>query len=204
MIDGKQPENVDYFNYLDSIVTKDARCTYEIKSRISTAKATFNKKRALFARNLDVNLRNKLLMCYIWNIYWYSAETWRFLKVDQKHLKRFVIMHWRGMEICLADRVRNEVLQGVKEERNILHTINRWKANWIGHIWRRDYLPKQVYEGKVDGRIEVTGRRGRRCKQLLDDFKREKRILEFERGSTTSLFVENGLWERLWTYFKTQ
>jgi len=54
-IDKKQPENVDYFNYLGSIVTNDASCTYEIKSWISRAKTAFNKKRALFARNLDVN-----------------------------------------------------------------------------------------------------------------------------------------------------
>jgi len=95
-------------------------------------------------------------MCYIWNIYWCCAETWTFLKVDQKHLKRFVIWCWRRTEICLTDRVRNEeVLQGIKVERNILHTINRIKANWIGHIWRRDCLLKHVIEGKIDGRIEV-------------------------------------------------
>jgi hypothetical protein len=71
--------------------------------------------------------------------------------------------------------VRNEeMLQGVKEERNILHTINRRKANWIGNIWRRDCLVKRVIDGKIDGRIEVTGRRGRKYKQLLDDLK-EKR-----------------------------
>jgi hypothetical protein len=70
--------------------------------------------------------------------------------------------------------VRNEVLPGVKGERNILHTINRRKANWLGHIWRRDCLLKHVIEGKIDGRTEVTGRRGRKCKQLLDDLK-EKR-----------------------------
>src|SRR5579875_3725115 len=59
----------------------------------------------------------------------------------------------------------------VKEERNIVHTIKRRKANWIGHILRRNCLLKHVIEGKLEGRIEMTGRRGRRCKQLLDDLK---------------------------------
>ena len=36
---------------------------------------------------------------------------------------------------------------------------------------RMNCLLKHVIEGNVEGRIEVTGRRGRRCKQLLDDFK---------------------------------
>jgi hypothetical protein len=74
-----------------------------------------------------------------------------------------------------TDRVRNEeVLHGVKEERNILHTVKRRKANWIGHIWRRNCLGKYVIKGKKEGRMEMTERRGRRRKQLLDDLK-EKR-----------------------------
>jgi hypothetical protein len=68
--------------------------------------------------------------------------------------------------------VRNEeVLHRVKEERNIVHTIKRRKANWIGHILCRNCLLKHVIEGKLEGRIKVTGRRGRRRKLLLDDCK---------------------------------
>jgi hypothetical protein len=47
----------------------------------------------------------------------------------------------------------------VKEQRNILHEINERKANWIGQILRRNCLLLQVIEGKIKGRIEVTGRR---------------------------------------------
>ena len=47
------------------------------------------------------------------------------------------------------DRVRNEeVLHRLKKERNILHAINRRKANWIGHIFRRNCLLKHVVEGR--------------------------------------------------------
>jgi hypothetical protein len=71
--------------------------------------------------------------------------------------------------------VRNgEVLHRVKEERNIVHTIKRRKANWIGHILRRNCLLKHVTEGNLEGRIEMTGRRGRRRKQILDDLKEKK------------------------------
>jgi hypothetical protein len=61
-----------------------------------------------------------------------------------------------------------------KEERHILHTIKRKKPNNVGHILRWNCLLKHMIEGKIEGRIEVTGRRERRCKQLLDDL-REKR-----------------------------
>jgi hypothetical protein len=55
MIDQKQPENVEYFNYFGSMITNDARCTRETKSRIATTKAAFNKKKALFTSKLDLN-----------------------------------------------------------------------------------------------------------------------------------------------------
>jgi hypothetical protein len=57
---------------------------------------------------------------------------------------------WRRMEISWIDRVRNEaVLLTVKEQRNILHEIRKRKANWIGHILRRNCLLQQVIEGKI-------------------------------------------------------
>jgi hypothetical protein len=62
-------------------------------------------------------------------------------------------------KISWTDRVRNGVLNRVKEERNILHTIKRRKANWIGHTLHRNCLLKHVIEGKLDGRIEMTGKR---------------------------------------------
>jgi hypothetical protein len=54
------------------------------------------------------------------------------------------------------------VLNRVKEERNILQTIKRRKANWIGLILLRNCLLQYVIAGKLEVRIEVTGRRGRR------------------------------------------
>jgi hypothetical protein len=59
------------------------------------------------------------------------------------------------------------------KERNIVHaTIHRRKANWMGHILRRNCLLKDVTEGKLEGRAEVTRRRGRKRKQPLDNFKK--------------------------------
>jgi hypothetical protein len=53
MIDQKQLENVEYFNYLGSMITNDSRCTREIKSRIDMAIAAFNKKKILFTSKLE-------------------------------------------------------------------------------------------------------------------------------------------------------
>jgi hypothetical protein len=76
---------------------------------------------------------------------------------------------WRRMEkISWTDRVNNKaVLHRVKEERNILRTIRRSKAKWIGHILRRNFLLSHTIEGMIIG----TRRRGSRRKQLLDCLK---------------------------------
>jgi len=51
-------------------------------------------------------------------------------------------------KISWTDHVRNEELDRVKEQRNILHEISKRKANWIGHILRRNCLLQRVTEGK--------------------------------------------------------
>ena len=75
MIDQKQLESVESLKYLGSMLRNDGRCTCEIKSKIVMAKAAFNKKRALFISTLDLELRNKLVKCYILGIASYGAET---------------------------------------------------------------------------------------------------------------------------------
>ena len=74
--------------------------------------------------------------------------------------------------ISWTDHVRNEeVLQRVQGKRICLQTIKRRKPKWIDHVLRRNCLQSYSVEGKVEGRIEVTERQGKRRKQLLDDFK---------------------------------
>ena len=84
------------------------------------------------------------------------------------------------MDISWTDHVRKEVLLRVNEQRNIIHEIIKRKANWIGHILRRNCLLKQVIEGKMKGRIEVTRRQGRRRKKLLDNLKDRRGYCELK------------------------
>jgi hypothetical protein len=67
-----------------------------------------------------------------------------------------------------------EVLLRIKEQRNILHEISKRKANWIGHSLCRNCILQQVIEGKIKEGIEVTRRRGRRRRKLLDDLKERR------------------------------
>jgi hypothetical protein len=93
-----------------------------------------------------------------------------------------VVLEKDGENLLHRDRVRNE---------EVLHRFNE-----KGNIGQRNCLLKHVIEGKIEGKIEVTGRRGKRHKQLLYDLKKK-------RGSTRSHSVENSLWKRIWTCRKT-
>jgi len=53
------------------------------------AKAAFNKKGTLFTGTLDLELKKKLVKCYVWSIALYGAETWMLRTVDQKNLESF-------------------------------------------------------------------------------------------------------------------
>ena len=85
-----------------------------------------------------------------------------------------------------TNRVKNEeVLRKVKVEKNILHTIKRRKADWIGRLFRRKCLLKHVIEGTIEWREEEEKRRNYGWPWG------KKKILEFQSGSTRSHSLEN-------------
>jgi len=175
MMDQKQVENVDYFNYWGSM-TSDRGGTREIKSRIARGKVACNKNSIFFTCQLDVNLRKKLVKCYIRNIALYGAETRTLQKICRKNLGSFEMCWRRTEKISWTNRVRNEeVLHMVNDERHVLHTIKKRNGNSFGHILCKNCLLKHIVEGKREERIEVQGRRGGRNKQVLDELKETRR-----------------------------
>jgi hypothetical protein len=85
MINQKQLENMEYFNCLGSMVTNDARCTREIKSRIAMAKVAFSRKKTLFTSKLDLNLSaafraQRCLVLKLGHFGKQSRNTWKVLK----------------------------------------------------------------------------------------------------------------------------
>ena len=82
-------------------------------------------------------------------------------------------MSFSVLLVCICV-LNEEVLLRVKEQRNILHEIRKRKANWIGHILRRNCPLHRVTEGKIQGGIEVTGRQGRRRRKLLNCLKERR------------------------------
>jgi len=96
MTDQKEPEDVEYFNCSGSMIRREARCSREINSRIGMAKAAFNKKKKNhFTSKLDLNVRKRLVRCYISSVALYGAEIWTLGTTDQKHLESFEMWCWK-------------------------------------------------------------------------------------------------------------
>ena len=70
------------------MITNDARCTRESKSRTDVAKVAFDRK-ILFTSILGFHLRKQLVKWYMWSIALYGAETWTLREVDYTCLESF-------------------------------------------------------------------------------------------------------------------
>jgi hypothetical protein len=107
-----------------------------------SAKEAFNRKILLLTSKHYIELRKKLVRCYVWSIALYGSETWTLRKLEQRYLESFEMWCWRRVEkIKWSEKVTNElVLERIGEKRTLLNNILRRKANLIGHILRRNYL----------------------------------------------------------------
>ena len=99
--------------------------------------------------------------------------------------------------------MRTEVLHRVNEERNIFRTLKTRKDNWIGHILRRSCLLRHVIGGEIGRRIGVTGRRGRRRKQLLGDRKEKRGYCILKDNARDRNVWRTSFGRGLWTCRKT-
>ena len=102
VMDQKQLGNVEYLIDFGSLITNDAKCAREIKSRIAMTPKQRSTKKTLFTNNLDLNLRNQLVKSFIWSIAVYGADPWT--------LGSFEVRCWGRMDISCTARVRIEEL----------------------------------------------------------------------------------------------
>ena len=83
-------ESVKHERYLwkGNMITDDSKFILKIKFWIAVTKAAFIKKWTVFTSKLDLNLKKKLVKCYIWSTASYGVQTWTLRKGDRKYLER--------------------------------------------------------------------------------------------------------------------
>ena len=87
----------------------------------------------------------------------------------------------------MRDRV---ALRGVNEERNVLLATEGRKADWIGHIMRRNCLLKHTTEGKIERR---------RSEQIMVEVTANRRHWNLKEKSIDSILRRTAIEKRLWT-----
>jgi len=65
--------------------------------RIGIAKEAFNRKISLSTSKLNIEIKKKLVRCYVWSIALYGSEIWTLRKLEQKYLESFEMWYWRTM-----------------------------------------------------------------------------------------------------------
>ena len=154
-IDGHLIGQVPRFTYLGQLITEEGKCEEEIKRRIGQARTAFNNmKTVLCCRKLPLPSRFRLLKCYVWPILLYGVETWSVSQLSKKRLEAFEMWTIRRlMRISWTERVANErVLALAAVQRELLHSVQKQKLRYFGHLMRHDSLQRDLLEGMVEGK----------------------------------------------------
>jgi len=88
IIKGERLEQVGRFKYLGSLITKDARCEQEIRTRIALAKGAYSKiKQLVTNRSISLSLRKRFIKAYAHSTLLYGSEAWTTTKAVQKKIE---------------------------------------------------------------------------------------------------------------------
>ena len=167
-VDGKDLIQVHKFKYLGAYITSDGRCNMEIKTRICQAKSIFQSMKHLLANNkLALDLRKRMLQCYVEPVLLYACETWTIGTQMKKQLEATEMWFLRRMlRIPWTDKKSNdEVLKEAKSRRMLVNKIRKRQTTFFGHVMRRKGLEHLVTTGKITGKRS----RGRPRIKYLDN-----------------------------------
>ena len=167
---GKTIENVERFEYLGSLLTWDKNCSEETKRRIGKATGALASLKHIWnSRKLKINNKVRVLTTFVFSALLYASETWTLKETDRKKLlaiemecyRRILKISWRNM-------VRNDdIRKRISRKKTIMDTIKKSKLGLFGHICRME--DKRLIKHILFSRMDVKSRRGRPCREWLDD-----------------------------------
>jgi len=156
-VDGKVLEQVDNFCYLGSLITNDAECSKEMKSRLSKGQyVSVGLKRIWQSHDSAVTTKwVGLLKALVWPAAVYGCESWTLRAGDEKRIQAFEM---RGLRQILrvswtAKHTNDWVLEKAEVARNLLESVKARKLSYFGHVMRNnaESLEKQIMQGTTPG-----------------------------------------------------
>ena len=121
------------------------------------------------SKKLKTDNKLKMLATCVFRALLYASETWTLNETDKKKLLTFEVeCYRRTLRINWRDMIRSEdISKKISKEKTLIDTIRKRKLRLFGHICRMNdnRLIKHIVFSKMDGK----SRRGRPCKEWLDD-----------------------------------
>ena len=167
-INGRALKQVEQFKYLGTLITQDGRCETEVKARIAQAKSAFVKMKSLLTnKSIGLEIRKKILRCYIEPILLYGCEAWTLTKKIIGYLEGAEMWFFRRMlRVAWSDKKSNlDVLKMTNAQRALIGKVQKRKSTLVGHIVRKERIENLIITGKMEGKRS----RGRQRKKMLDD-----------------------------------
>lgn len=173
LINGNKVEQVNIFKYLGTIVNNQCDPKKEIRSRIEQARRAFaNMSKFFIRRDISLELRMRMIRCYIFSVLLYGCEAWTLDPTTEKKLEAFeMYLYRRILKIPWVQKATNvEVLNRMGKPLELLLTVRERKTKYIGHVMRGEKyeLLRLIIEGKIQGKRSV----GRRQNSWLKDLRR--------------------------------
>ena len=132
-------ETVQQIKYIGSTVNEKWDHSAEIGLRIEIARGAFQRIRPLQSgHNLSLELRLRLVRCYVFTVMLYGMEAWTLTEATTNKVQAFEIRVYRKiLRICWMDKVTNdEVLRRIKKNIELINTIKIRKLSYFGNIIR--------------------------------------------------------------------
>ena len=170
MVDGSALENVEQFEYLGSLITWDNDCSKEIVRRMAKAWSAMTEFGNIWKNKMiSIRTKKRIIESCIFSVFLYACETWTLKQKDVSKILAFEMRCYRRA-LCInwTQKVRNlEVRQKIGAEHNLIQKVMKRKLSFFGHVCRMD--DKRLVKNVIFGRMEGMNRRGRPCREWLDD-----------------------------------
>jgi hypothetical protein len=173
MVKDEVVEQVPVFKYLGTLADENCDTKREVRSRIEQARTAFIAMKKFFVTTeISLELRLRMVQCYVLSILLYGCEAWTLNRAVEKKIDAFEMYIYRKLlKISWTEKVTNvAVLQRIGREKVILDMIKERKLGYLGHVTRGDRyaLLKLVLEGKIRGKRSP----GRRQNSWMSDLRR--------------------------------
>ena len=171
MLDDEKIDEVDEFNYLGSLITKDGSCKKEVRRRLALARTTTLNLAAIWkSRGISTSLKTRLLRATAFAVASYGCESWVTSKSDRERIDAFELWAYRRILRVpwTAKKTNRWVLDTIGSDLVLRKQMAQRKMRFFGHTIRRDGFEKDIIQGAVEGKR----RRRRPASAWFEDIKR--------------------------------